>query len=54
MATMTATEQRELDAVRWRLERLVQRRVLSPLSPWEWDLYRHLVSREEELLAQSA
>lgn len=52
--TMTAAEQRELDLVRWKLERLVRRRVLSPLLGWEQELYGHLVEREKELLDAAA
>jgi len=41
----------ELDWVRWRLARMVEQRLVVPLSPAEQELYRELLRRERALLA---
>jgi hypothetical protein len=48
--TMPVALQAELDAVRWKLDRLARRRLSHGLSDWESELYERLTAREAELL----
>ena len=51
---MTADQQRELDVVRVRLDRLCSRRALRPLADWEAKQYARLAELEEHLLTPNA
>ena len=51
---MTSDQHRELEMVRWRLDRLCRRRDQIPFSVREEDLYRELTQREAELLSFAA
>ena len=47
---MALSHDEELKMVRWQLTRMIERRLVAPLSPGEQERYRRLARREHELL----
>jgi hypothetical protein len=51
---MTSNQHRELEMVRWRLDRMCRHRDQVPFSVPEEDLYRELTQLEAQLLSAAA
>ncbi len=47
---MALSHDEELKMVRWQLTRMIDRRLVAPLSPGEQERYQRLARREHELL----